>query len=231
MSAPHRALYRQDRSVRRWVRPIRAALMATLPRSLVVWRGPDNRREVSLTLDDGPDPAYTPRILEILKAHQVRATFFLIGEKATRHGALVARILADGHQIGNHSYSHPNFSGLSWKAARNEIATTRRVLEELQPGRTCRLFRPPHGTVCAASTFVPWLKGNTVVLWNVDFKDFRAEQPAEITNRVSARRFAPGDIILYHGHNPAALGALPCILQSAQHEGLTFVPVSRMCHV
>jgi peptidoglycan/xylan/chitin deacetylase (PgdA/CDA1 family) len=200
-----------------------------LPRDLMMWRGPVDRPEIALTLDDGPDPYYTPRILQILKAERVHATFFLIGAKAAEHGDLVARILADGHEIGNHSYSHPHFGTLSWSAAKGEISRTRGILDASEPGPARRLFRPPFGVVSAASTLVPWLKGETVVLWNVDFKDFSAEAAADITDHVAARRFTPGDIILYHGHNPAALEALPNILQSAQREGLGFVPVSRMC--
>jgi peptidoglycan/xylan/chitin deacetylase (PgdA/CDA1 family) len=99
----------------------------------------------------------------------------------------------------------------------------------VQPAESPRLFRPPYGTVSVASTVVPWLHRETVVLWSVDYKDFKAEDPGEITERVASTPLTPGDIILYHGHSPAALAALPAVLQAGQRDGLTFVPVSRMC--
>ncbi len=229
MSSSYRALYRGDDTTRRWLRPVRRLLEAALPRAVVMWRGPTDRPEIALTLDDGPDPRYTPRILEVLRARDVRATFFLVGAKTVRHPDLVTRILEEGHQLGNHSYRHSDFGRLSLDAARREVVDTRRALAALQPGAPPRLFRPPHGRLCAASTVVPWLQGETVVLWNVDFKDFEAETGADITDKLGGRRLAAGDIILYHGHNEAALDALPEILDAAHREGLRFVPVSRMC--
>jgi sugar transferase (PEP-CTERM/EpsH1 system associated) len=229
MAADYRKLYRQDDGARWWAGPMRLALSSALPRTLVIWHGPRSRAEIALTLDDGPDPTYTPQLLSVLKAHRVRATFFLIGDKAARHPELVERIAADGHQLANHSYRHPDFGTLSWSAAREEILATRRVLHDIEPSATAQLFRPPRGTMCAASTVVPWMQGHTVVLWNVDFKDFLADTAADITDRLDQRRLASGDIILFHGHNPAALEALPFVLRSAQRAGLAFVPASRMC--
>jgi glycosyltransferase involved in cell wall biosynthesis len=228
MSAAYRALYRGVDATRWWVRPIRRTLSAALPRTLIAWRGPTDRPVVALTLDDGPDPVYTPKILDVLRARGVRATFFLVGAKADRHPELVSRIVEEGHHLGNHSYRHPRFGTLSWRTARQEIVDTRRALGAWEPGAP-RLFRPPHGTLCAASTLVPWLHGETVVLWNVDFKDFRAESAVDITEQLTRRTFTGGDIILYHGHTPAALEALPSVLSAALDQGMTFVPAARMC--
>ena len=229
MAADYRKLYRQGDAARWWARPMRLLMSSALPRTFLTWHGPRSRPEIALTLDDGPDPTYTPQLLSVLKAHRVRATFFLIGDKAARYPELVERIAADGHQLANHSYRHADFSTLSWSAAREEILATRRVLQDIEPSATAPLFRPPRGTMCAASTVVPWMQGHTVVLWNVDFKDFLAETPADVTDRLEQRRLDSGDIILFHGHNPAALEALPFVLRSAQRAGLAFVPASRMC--
>ncbi|HEY2434199.1 MAG TPA: glycosyltransferase [Vicinamibacterales bacterium] len=228
MAARYRALYHQDR-VRGWAAAVRSALMRVTPRAMMTWRGPVSRHEVALTLDDGPDPEFTPKLLEILKRHDVRATFFLIGEKVDRHDGLVRRIVNDGHQIANHSYSHPHFGALTLREARSEIERGRRAVERAHSSAAGRLFRPPRGTLCTASTVLAWLTGSTVVLWSVDYKDFRAETADDITRVAANGRLVAGDIILYHGHNQAALEALPEVLQAARREGLTFVPVSRMC--
>lgn len=212
-----------------WLRPIRDMFSVAVPRCVMAWNGRPEGSAIALTIDDGPDPLHTPRLLEILSTYGVHATFFLVGERAEQYPELVARIVAGGHEIGNHSYSHAHFGHLTLNAARTELVVARRILEALQGGQSCRLFRPPYGTVCAASTLVPWVEGNTVVLWNVDFKDFRATEPADILDRLAARRLTAGDIVLYHGQNPAALAALPGVIESAHRSRLVFAPVSRLC--
>jgi peptidoglycan/xylan/chitin deacetylase (PgdA/CDA1 family) len=192
-----------------------------------LWQGRTDCAQVALTFDDGPDPTYTPRILEILRRCNAKATFFLIGEKAARERQLVCRILEEGHEIGNHSYSHPQFESLSWKQAVAEIAETRTLLEGLQ-GRECRLFRPPRVKLCLPSILGAWLKRMTVVMCSRDLKDFRAEHPDEIRTQLAADPISNGDIILYHGHNPAALGALPKVIECALGQGRRAVTVSEM---
>jgi peptidoglycan/xylan/chitin deacetylase (PgdA/CDA1 family) len=193
-----------------------------------MWKGPATRREVSLTLDDGPDPYYTPQLLDCLAAHDVKATFFLVGERAAAHRHLVQQIVDRGHEVGSHSYSHPDFLRLSWKSALQELDATRQTLSAWSRAAMPRLFRPPHGALCSSSTVVPWSRGERVVLWSVDLKDYLADEITDITARAARTRIGPGDIILYHGHNAASLGALPEVLRQVRKNGLAFVPVSKM---
>jgi peptidoglycan-N-acetylglucosamine deacetylase len=227
MAASYRELYRQDLAERRWLRPLKRVVQRVCPSAFVMWHGPTSRPEVAVTFDDGPDPFYTPRLLEILAAANARATFFLVGERVREYPEVVARIVADGHELANHSFSHPHLDQVSWDEATREIVSTRTALEPKAPG-TRRLFRPPHGTVHVNSTLAPWRAGETVVLWNVDYKDYLAAERTDITARIARRPLSAGDIVLYHGHNAASVEALPDVLESARRSGLTFVPVSRM---
>jgi peptidoglycan-N-acetylglucosamine deacetylase len=212
----------------RLLRPtLRRILSAIVPRQLILWRGPA-RRAVAVTFDDGPDATYTPQILEILRRYDASATFFLIGEKAASHPGLVERILRDGHEIANHSYTHPDFVSIGWRAAFSEIGRTQTLLGDIQ-GRAVSCFRPPKGRLTLAAVLAAWFRRLTVVMWSVDLKDFCAERSEQILQRLADRPICDGDVVLYHGHTHAALAALPAVLESARRSGRRLVPVSDLC--
>ena len=200
-------------------------LFASVPRSRLVRSGDLKRPEFALTFDDGPDPATTPAVLATLRRHEVRATFFLIGNRAEQYPELLRRIIEDGHEVGSHSYSHPYFNRLSALEAIREIAVSQSVLENLT-GQTCRLFRPPFGKLSLRTLLPAWLHKQRVIMWTVDLKDYRAKDPAEIESRVRDHRFVNGDIILYHGLNQASLAALSSVIEVASAGGRKGVPVS-----
>ena len=101
-------------------------------------------RALYLTFDDGPDPDYTPRLLDLLAANDAHASFFLLGEEAERHPRIVERMVAGGHLLGNHSWNHPNFTRIDWREQLGQIEATDRMLERFD-GRREHLFRPPSG--------------------------------------------------------------------------------------
>ncbi|HSS14600.1 MAG TPA: polysaccharide deacetylase family protein, partial [Rhizomicrobium sp.] len=115
----------------------------SLPTSYVIRRVGAIPKKLALTFDDGPDPDWTPAILEILKEKKVTATFFMIGSAMEAHPGLVQRVLADGHEIGNHTYTHPDLSDTPAAAVRLELNATQRLFQALT-GRSMRLFRPPY---------------------------------------------------------------------------------------
>jgi peptidoglycan/xylan/chitin deacetylase (PgdA/CDA1 family) len=209
------------------VRRVAKQALRMFPRSWITWHGPRTGSSVSLTFDDGPDPEFTPQILDILRAHGARATFFLIGERADREPDLVARILDEGHELGNHSFTHPHFEQLSWSGAIEEIDRTEEVLARTQRAPT-GLWRPPRGKLSWTSIGPARRRGLRLVMWTVDLKDFRAPSAAAILRRLAAQPLQPGDIILYHGHNNAALEALPEIIRTISASGLAPVPLSRL---
>lgn len=175
---------------------------------------------ICLTFDDGPDPVYTPAILDILAAYNVKATFFVLGEAAERFSQLVGRIAAEGHSIGNHTFSHPNPWFASREDAKREITRTSLIIEQIT-GKQPRWFRPPYGRLGFALQQQTLLDNMTTVLWSRSIIDWgMLGNPTGIRNRLN--RISAGDIVLMHDgqrkHNrpdnllrylPGFLAALP----------------------
>jgi len=203
---------------------IKRALFSAVPSRRLLEHGNRNRAQIALTIDDGPDPVYTPRILDIFRDHAVKATFFVVGGAAEQYPEIVLRMKKEGHDVGNHSYSHPYFHKLSWSGAIREIGMTRWVLDRIL-GEECTLFRPPHGKLSLRSLIPAWAAGQQVVMWNVDLKDYRAST-GEVEAQLDRTSFASGDIILYHGISEPALRALPCVIKAALGKGRQAVTIS-----
>ena len=205
---------------------IKKALFGAVPRRQLLEHGNRVRAQIALTVDDGPDPVYTPRILDIFRDHAVKATFFVVGGAAEQYPDIVVRMKKEGHDVGNHSYSHPYFHRLSWTGAIREIKMTRWVLHRIL-GEECKLFRPPHGKLSLRSLMPAWVAGQSVVMWNVDLKDYRAST-GDVEAQLDRTSFSSGDIILYHGINEAALNALPRVIEAALHKGREAVTISQI---
>lgn len=133
--------------------------------------------ELALTFDDGPNAAWTPRLLDALAAHNVKANFFMMGEHAALEPALVQRVHREGHLIGIHSWSHPNLSRASSHTIATELTRSRESLQQLT-GSTIRFFRPPFGARRPAVFRIARQMGLTTVLWNAMTNDW-AEQSAD----------------------------------------------------
>lgn len=181
-----------------------------------------SRRSVVLSFDDGPNPISTPAILTALRARGVKATFFLIGERIERYPQLARRIVAEGHQVGNHSYSHPRMVLERPRAYSGEIDRTDRLIRSL--GYRDRIdFRPPYGQKLVV---LPWLlarRHKLSVLWSVDSRDWTDRDAKAITDRV-IRDVRPGSIVLLHDL-PQTARALPGILAGLQQRGYGFRPL------
>jgi peptidoglycan/xylan/chitin deacetylase (PgdA/CDA1 family) len=194
---------------------------AGLPRRLFVMSGGADSRSIHLTFDDGPHPSHTPRLLDVLRQHGARATFFIVGRNAQRHPEIVRRIAAEGHAIGNHSYSHGQPSRTSARQLLDEVSRTRELLEHLTD-QPITLFRPPHGKVTAAKLTRLWLTGQCIVLWNVDPKDFQCTCAGELSAKFQANPVRGGDVVLLHDTVPHAIEVLPQVIEAAHGAGLRF---------
>jgi peptidoglycan/xylan/chitin deacetylase (PgdA/CDA1 family) len=205
---------------------IKKALFGAIPRRQLLKHGNRVRAQIALTVDDGPDPIYTPRILDIFREYGIKATFFVVGGAAEQYPDIVVRMKKEGHDVGSHSYSHPYFHRLSWAGAIREIKMTRWVLQRIL-GEECKLFRPPHGKLSLRSLMPAWAAGQSVVMWNVDLKDYRAAA-GDVEAQLDRTTFSSGDIILYHGINEAALNALPRVIEAALDKGREAVTISQI---
>ena len=185
-------------------------------------------RLVALTYDDGPSPANTPGLLEILAAADARATFFVVGTEVERHPEIVGRLAAEGHDVGTHSYSHRNPHELDEMGFRIEVERGASVVAAAAGPVT--LFRPPFGKRSEDAVDVCARLGLTRVLWSVDSGDTRHWTSAQIVREVVAR-VEPGDIVLMHDGGPRrqrTLDATREILRELGRRGYRFVTVSEL---
>ena len=182
---------------------------------------------IAMTFDDGPSAALTPRLLDILKQRNIKATFFLIGQNAAANPDIVRRILADGHEIGNHSWTHPQLSKLSDDGVTTEISKTQDAIKEAS-GFTPTILRPPYGAITARQR--EWIEsrfGLSIILWSVDPFDWKRPGASVITQRILSQ-VRPGAIILSHDIHKQTIDAMPATLDALAAKGYKFVTVTEL---
>ncbi|MEU4799996.1 polysaccharide deacetylase family protein [Streptomyces sp. NPDC023327] len=176
--------------------PPRSARALPRVRKAPILRMPGHDRSMVLTFDDGPDPAYTPHILRTLRAHDVRAMFFVCGEMAADHPDLLREMADDGHLIGNHTWSHPLLPKLSRARTRAQIERTCEVIEDVT-GEPPEWFRAPYGAWNRNTFQLGAELGMEPLAWTVDTLDWTEPGAATIVRRVRAGA-APGVVVLSH---------------------------------
>ena len=203
---------------------LRSTLAKALPRRMFAVSGPARKGAVYLTFDDGPDPMHTPKVLDILAELDVKATFFVVGNRACKHPNIVRRIVADGHSLGHHSYYHSEPASVNAKNLADEVTRTRQTLEPIA-GHPLTLFRPPMGSVTTSKLMKLWRQGQTVVLWNADPKDFRCTSADELSAWFKRHPLHAGDIVLLHDHVPHIASVLRDVVTEARARGLSFARI------
>lgn len=185
----------------------------------------NSAHKIALTFDDGPHPQYTDEILSILAAYNVKATFFQVGQNVADHPTIARRVREEGHEIGNHTYSHPKLSSLADLALARELEQTADTLQAIT-GDTPHLFRPPEGVVSKQILSLAAQMEYQPVLWSVDTRDWAHTPTNEIVRHVLST-VRDGDIILFHDYvvgespTPAALRQLLPILLARGFQPVT----------
>ena len=202
--------------------------------AVTIWAGPPADKAVALTFDDGPSPRYTPEILALLGRYQAHATFFVMGHKVEKYPWVVQAVLRAGHEVGNHSFSHPRLTQANQLSREQELERTSVDLDLLGCPRQVRLFRPPYSAYDARLKDYLAHTGRRLVLWSLDSGDWRGLEAATIVHNVLAR-VRPGAIIIFHDSDEngradrsPTVAALQVILPSLKLAGYRLVTVSEL---
>lgn len=198
------------------VRRAASALLDALPpNGVVLRRGLRANARVALTFDDGPDES-TPAYLDALDALDVRATFFVLGGSCALRPALLHAIIARGHEVASHGFTHRHFTRLGAREIRDELELTR---DQLPPATRARPWlRPPGGEIDARSALTCMRAGYALALWSLDSDDCRTRDPSRVADRVARAR--PGDVVLLHEGQRWTLDALPAMVGRLRAAGL-----------
>jgi peptidoglycan-N-acetylglucosamine deacetylase len=196
------------------------------------WRGRRDRNAVALTFDDGPSPD-TEGILDVLAEHNLSATFFMVGCEVESFPGIAQRVFAEGHEVGNHSYSHPVYLFQRALETRDQVQRAQDVIAETIGVRPT-LARPPFGVRTPAYFGATRALGLRTVQWDVAGFDWKRRSPSQIADNV-LRKVRPGSIILLHDGDSAGkqdrkntVAALPLIIKGLKHRDLQIAPLSQL---
>ena len=203
-----------------------AIMTAVTTRELPVYNVDTEEKKLSISFDAAWGTAQTNGILDILDRYGVKTTFFLVGFWAEKNPEYVQEIVARGHEIGNHSATHPHMNQLSQAQIREELRKCSDLVESIT-GKPTTLFRPPYGEYNDAVVRVSREEGYECVQWNVDSLDWKNKGAQDMISRCT-KSVNPGDIVLFHNDSQYILDALPAILEYYQQAGYTIVPVSEL---
>jgi peptidoglycan/xylan/chitin deacetylase (PgdA/CDA1 family) len=190
---------------------------------------PPDARLVALTFDDGPYPVDSSLLLDELRDLHVHATFFLVGDHVLQFPAITQRIARDGHEIANHTMTHPaRFEQMSAAQVTRELSDGANAISKYVEDPAVRtMMRPPHGRYTEDTVRAAQRAGYHVILWNDDPGDWRAVPPAKLVNHITANATSP-DIILLHSGRLATVEMLPSVVERFRRAGFTFVTVGEL---
>lgn len=181
------------------------------------------QKRVALTFDDGPNIIYTPKVLNILKKYNVKATFFVTGTNVKRSPQIAKQIVTAGHEIGNHSNSHPKLTKLSATRVSQELTAANNAIQQAT-GNMPTVFRPPYGAY--NSTIIKLAKMPTI-MWSIDTLDWKHKNPKKVLQSVK-NNVKNGSIILMHDTNTGSVNGLESIIQYLQKNGYEMVTVTEI---
>jgi len=182
---------------------------------------------IAMTFDDGPSEKLTPKLLDLLAAHHMKATFFVVGQCVSEYPDIVKRAAREGHEIANHSWSHPTLGKMSDEAVRRELQKTDDAIKAAI-GTRPTLLRPPYGSITARQK--SWINsefGYRTIIWDVDPLDWKRPGPNVVRERILSET-KPGSIILAHDIHAPTIEAMPGTFDQLEAKGFKFVTVSEL---
>jgi peptidoglycan/xylan/chitin deacetylase (PgdA/CDA1 family) len=194
-----------------------------------VWDIPNSENIIYLTFDDGPTPEITERVLEILDKHQIKATFFCIGDNVRKHPEIVQKILSKQHSVGNHTYSHLKGWRTPTKTYINNTEACRMKLNSQFAIQNSQIFRPPYGKITPWQSFKLRKLGYKIIMWDVLSKDYAASISAEMCYENVLKNVSSGSIIVFHDSNKAKeniLNSLEKTIETLKSKGFKFEKIA-----
>lgn len=212
--------------------PVSSDLTKLFPK-IIIRNGNPKNKTITLTFDDGPDLKYTPKILNILKRHNVKATFFVVGNQIEKYPIVFKRMIRDGHDIANHSYWHLKTTELSTNQLITQIKLNTDLMKKYGAPEKL-IFRPPYGALDPISIQTIGKQGYKIVLWTIDSRDWRSLNKSQVLANVTSK-LKNGYIILQHCAAESkkedltgSIQALPEIIKAARKKGFSIVTVSQL---
>jgi peptidoglycan/xylan/chitin deacetylase (PgdA/CDA1 family) len=182
---------------------------------------------IAMTFDDGPHGVQTPRLLEMLKQRNIKATFYCVGQCVAEYPEIAKRIVEEGHEIASHSWNHPNLIPMSEASVRDQLERTHQVIKQAT-GVEPKTFRPPYGNFTQRQrNWAHVTYGYKIILWDVDTLDWQHHNPAK-TEHIALAQTRPGSIILQHDIHKTTVDAMPATLDALAAKGFKFVTVSEL---
>jgi peptidoglycan/xylan/chitin deacetylase (PgdA/CDA1 family) len=182
---------------------------------------------IAITFDDGPNPVQTPRLLKMLKERGIKSTFFCVGQCVAQNPDIAQQIIAEGHEIANHSWSHPLLSKMNEAAVKDQIDRTHNVIKQTT-GVTPTLLRPPYGGFTVRQrAWANAVWNYKIILWDVDSLDWKHRNPAKTESIIMAET-KKGSIILCHDIHKTTVDAMPATLDALLAKGFKLVTVTEL---
>ncbi|MFN3405239.1 MAG: polysaccharide deacetylase family protein [Cytophagaceae bacterium] len=192
--------------------------------------GNEDKKQIALTFDDGPDPLHTPRILDVLKKNNIKATFFLIGKKIKGNEGLVERIYNEGHIVGNHTYSHSFWIDFNPSSRiREELLSTEKEIENVI-NKKIRYFRPPYGVTNPMIAKALSGMKYAVIGWNIRSMDTVEKDNLNLCEKVISQ-LKPGSIILFHDTRPELDKVLETVIMESKRQGYEISPLNELTNL
>lgn len=189
-----------------------------------------DQKVVAMTFDDGPHPSNTPRLLKILRDRNIKATFYLVGKNAKAYPGIVRQMVAEGHEIGNHTWTHGSLTSMSDEQIRRELRQTSDAIFEAS-GYRPQTIRPPYGAINQRIKELMFAEfGYPTIMWSVDPQDWRKPGVSVVTSRIVTAAH-PGAILLAHDIHAPTIDAMPATFDQLLAKGYRFVTVSQLMNI